>query len=54
MTTETKSKILKSDMQKEIAKLNHQISNVKNELLGITKENKKNTIELSIKKVVCN
>lgn len=43
MNTLTTSKILKSDMQKEIAKLNHQIFNVKNELLEITKENKENT-----------
>ena len=43
LKTLTKSKLLKSDMQKEIAKLNHQIFNVKNELLEITKENKENT-----------
>lgn len=47
MTTETKilldSKILKKDQQKEIAKLNYQISNIKNELLEIAKENKENT-----------
>lgn len=47
MTTETKilldSKILKKDQKKEIAKLNHQIFNAKNELLEITKENKENT-----------
>lgn len=42
----TKSKLLKSGKQKEIAKLNYQISNIKNELLGITKENKENTKEL--------
>ena len=46
MNTLTKSKLLKSGKQKEIALLNHQIFNVKNELLGITKENKKNTIEI--------
>lgn len=50
MTTETKilldSKLLKFNKQKEIAKLNHQIFNVKNELLEITKENKENTEEL--------
>lgn len=46
MNTLTTSKILKSDMQKEIALLNHQIFNVKNELLEITKENKENTEEL--------
>lgn len=43
MNTLTTSKLLKSDKQKEIAKLNHQIFNVKNELLEITKENKENT-----------
>lgn len=46
MNTLTTSKLLKSDKQKEIALLNHQISNVKNELLEITKENKENTIEI--------
>lgn len=50
MTIETKilldSKLLKFNKQKEIAKLNHQIFNAKNELLEITKENKENTEEL--------
>lgn len=46
MNTLTTSKILKSGKQKEIAKLNHQIFNIKNELLEITKENKENTEEL--------
>ena len=43
MNTLTTSKILKSGKQKEIAKLNYQISNIKNELLEIAKENKENT-----------